>query len=357
MWYGNLTEIQFAYLLIIPTLLVLALVMFYPIINVFWQSLHFERLNQPARGTPFIGLEHYRRMLWGNAMQWNLMHQWPWRALGLSGLLWLAYAAKRRWLNRREAVLWALLLLLIFGLWLGFHPQEGGRWGDLRFWNSLRVTLLFTFISVTGAFLIGLPLALLANVTSRWRWLMRVSLLLPWAMPRVFTGLTFAWLFQNQYGLFNDILQRVGIEGPLWLSREMPALVAVNITIIWQTSSFVGLILLAGLQSIDESLYEAAMVDGASMWQRFWSITMPLLRPAIAIALISRTITALQTFDIPFAMTRGGPGRSLETLGIYIYNTTLGLNIGYAAALSVLLFVVSFAVTILYMRWVYTDSR
>ncbi|MDZ7799166.1 MAG: sugar ABC transporter permease [Trueperaceae bacterium] len=91
----------------------------------------------------------------------------------------------------------------------------------------------------------------------------------------------------------------------MWLSRDVPAIVAVNLTIIWKTSSFVALILLAGLQSIDKNLYEAATVDGANAWQRFWRITLPLLRPAIAVALIFRTLTAIQTFDIPYAMTNG----------------------------------------------------
>ena len=116
------------------------------------------------------------------------------------------------------------------------------------------------------------------------------------------------------------------------------------------------LILLAGLQSIDESLYEAATVDGANAWQRFWRITLPLLRPAIAVALIFRTLTAIQTFDIPYAMTNGGPGRSLETLGLYIYNTVSNSNIGYAAALSVVLFAISFGITIFYLRWIFTDE-
>ena len=190
-------------------------------------------------------------------------------------------------------------------------------------------------------------------------------------MPRVFTGLTFAWLFQSDSGVVNDLFGRVGLTdlfratlpgeivgqtGILWLAREVPAIVAANLAIIWKTSSFVGLILLAGLQSIDESLYEAAVVDGANPWQRFWRITLPLLRPAIAVALIFRTLTAIQTFDIPFAMTNGGPGRALETLGVYIYKTTNGLDIGYAAALSVALFALSLTITVFYLRWIYTDE-
>jgi multiple sugar transport system permease protein len=351
---GNLTETQLAYLLLLPAFLVLALVMFYPIFDVIWKSLHFERLNLPQRGTPFVGLQNFRDMLGGEGLTWSLTHALFWRLLLLCGVALVWLLAWRGALARPAAFFWSAALLLLWAL-LGIHPGPEGAWNDPRFWNAFRVSLLIIVVSVTGSFVVGLPLALVANMPSRLRWLVRVALLLPWAMPPVLTGLMFAWLFQDQYGVVNDLLRRLGVEGPIWLGRVVPATVAVNLTLIWKTSSFVGLVLLAGLQSVDKGLYEAAMVDGASVWQRFWRITLPMLRPAIAVALIFRTLTAIQAFDIPFAMTRGGPGRSLETLGIYIYNSTLTLNIGYAAALSVALFALSLVITVLYLRWIYTD--
>jgi len=353
---GNLTEAQLGFILLIPAALVLALVMFWPILQVLWQSLHFERLNLPARGRPFIGLEHYQRMLWGTHMTWDLQHLLGWRLLGLGAVAVVWWSAARGALRRAAAVAWTVGLLVVVGWWMGYHPGEDGRWSDPRFWNAFSITLLITVASVAGSFLVGLPLALLANVDSPWRWLVRIALLIPWAMPRVLVGVMFAWLFNSSNGVINDLLRRVGVEGPLWLARADPALWAANLTIVWATSAFVGLILLAGLQSIDGSLYEAAMVDGASPWQRFWQITLPLLRPSIAVALIFRTLTAIQTFDIPYAMTRGGPGRTLETLGIYVSSTTNGLNLGYAAALSVALFGMSLAITVLYLRWIYADD-
>ncbi|CAN5525754.1 N/A [soil metagenome] len=357
---GNLTEAQLGFILLVPAFVVLLLVMFYPIVNVLWQSLHFERLNLPAGGRPFIGLENFERMLWGSDMTWSMDRLPGWRLAGLAVLPFLWLSAFRGGMKRSAALWWTLwwtlLIVAVFAVLMGFQPGEEGRWGDRRFWNAFGVSLLIIVVSVVGSFVLGLPLALLANIRSPLRWLVRVALLIPWAMPRVLTGLMFAWLFNSTSGVINDLLARIGIEGPLWLARTTPAMAAVNITIIWSASSFVGLILLAGLQSIDESLYEAAKVDGASAWQRFWSITLPLLRPAIAVALIFRTLTAIQTFDEPFAMTGGGPGRSLETLGIYVYNTTINLNIGYAAALSVSLFVLSLLITVLYLRWIYTDD-
>ncbi len=352
---GNLSDAQLGTLLLLPALLTLAAVMLYPMLTVAWQSLHFNRLNQPFRGTPFIGLDNFRRMLWGEGLIWSPTHLLVVRVVGLALLAPLLLAVRRRWLSRLSGVVLAALLVLLSVYVLGFHPGPDGSWSDPRFWNSFSITLLIIVVSVVGSFAMGLPLALLANVESRLRWLGRVALLLPWAMPRVFAGLTFAWLFQDRYGVVNDVLRHLGIQGPLWLARVTPAIAAVNVTIVWKTSSFVGLILLAGLQSIDASLYEAAVVDGANAWQRFTRITLPLLRPSIAVALIFRSLTAIQTFDIPFAMTRGGPGRSLETLGVYIYNTTLALNIGYAAALSVILFVISLVVTLVYLRWIYAE--
>jgi multiple sugar transport system permease protein len=352
---GNLTEAQLGLVLLSPALLVLAVVMLWPITQVVWQSLHFERLNVPAMGRPFIGLDHYQRMLWGTEMSWSFHHLWGWRLLGLGAICLTWLGVRHRWMRRGTAAWWTLGLVLVAGGAMGLHPGEEGRWNDPRFWNSFSITLVIIAASVAGSFVVGLPLALLANVRSRWRWLVRIALLIPWAMPRVLVGVMFAWMFNSTSGVVNDVLRRLGIEGPLWLARADPAIVAVNVTIVWATSAFVGMILLAGLQSIDESLYEAAMVDGASAFQRFVRITLPLLQPAIAVALIFRTLTAIQTFDVPYAMTRGGPGRTLETLGIYITSTTNSLNLGYAAALSVVLFLMSLAITVLYLRWIYTD--
>ncbi|CAA9583462.1 MAG: Maltodextrin ABC transporter, permease protein MdxF [uncultured Truepera sp.] len=349
---GNPSEAQLGYLLLVPAFTVLALVMLYPILNVVWKSLHYEKLNNPARGTPFIGLENFHDMAWGEGLRWSVTHLLVWRLLLLGGVAALWATVRRR--ARGQAVGWTVLLLAVWAL-LGIHPGAEGEWNDPRFWNAFGVSLLIIVVSVLGSFVVGLPLALVADIKTRWRWLVRVALLLPWAMPPVLIGLMFAWLFQDQYGVVNDLLRRVGVEGPIWLARVVPAIVAVNYTLIWKTSSFVGLVLLAGLQSIDRGLYEAAEVDGASVAQRFWQITLPLLRPAIAVALIFRTLTAIQTFDVPFAMTRGGPGRALETLGIYVYNTTLTLDIGYAAALSVALFLLSLAITVFYLRWIYTE--
>ena len=150
----------------------------------------------------------------------------------------------------------------------------------------------------------------------------------------------------------NDWLVRLGLEPLQWLSEPNLAFAAICIAIVWKAASFMGLMLLAGLQTIPRSLYEAAEVDGATRWQQFVEITLPMLRPAIFVALIFRTITAIQTFDIPYAMTGGGPGDATETLAMYIHKTTLDfLDFGYGSALAALMFVLSMAATSGYLRY------
>lgn len=222
---------------------------------------------------------------------------------------------------------------------------------DPVFWIALRNTVLLTLITVPGALVVGLGLALLANLPFRVRWPVRLALLVPWALPLAFVGLIFAWFFHSEYGVVNDVLARLGVGRIIWFNSESLAFLAVCLTIIWKTSSFMALILLAGLQTIPPSLYEAAEVDGASRFRQFVEITLPLLKPAIVVALIFRTITALQTFDIPYTMTRGGPGDATRTLAMYIHQSTVDfLDLGYGSALAVLLFVVSMAATAVYLR-------
>ena len=223
---------------------------------------------------------------------------------------------------------------------------------DKDFWNAARNTLLITAITVPGALVVGLGLAMLANLPFKRRWPVRLALLLPWALPLSFVGLIFAWFFHTEYGVVNDVLRRVGTAEPtMWLLSPAYAFAAICAAIIWKTSSFMALILLAGLQMIPRSLYEAAEVDGASRWQQFWQVTVPMLMPSIIVALIFRTITALQTFDIPYTMTKGGPGNATETLAMLIHKTTIDyLDVGYGSTLAVFMFLLSMAITTLYLR-------
>ena len=246
----------------------------------------------------------------------------------------------------------------------GGHGQKFVGWDnyllvmeDKDFWNAAKNTVLITFITVPGALVVGLGLAMLANLPFKRRWPVRLALLLPWAMPLSFAGLIFAWFFHTEYGVVNDVFRRLGptfgqdSEPTMWLLRPNWAFTAICATIVWKASSFMALILLAGLQMIPSTLYEAAEVDGASRWQQFWQITIPMLMPSIIVALIFRSITALQTFDIPYTMTKGGPGNATETLAMLIHKTTIDyLDVGYGSTLAVFMFLISLAVTGVYLR-------
>ena len=225
---------------------------------------------------------------------------------------------------------------------------------DRDVWNAAWVTAKIVLVTVPGAVLLGLGLALIANVETRWRWWVRLALLLPWALPPGFVGLIFAWAFHTDYGVVNDLIQRAGGVPQAHLLHPENAFVAIAIAIIWKTSSFVALILLAGMQTIPRELYEVSRVEGAGAWERFRHVTLPYLVPSLMVSLIFRTISAFQSFDIPYAMTQGGPGRSNETLPLLI-NTlcTEFLDLGYGSALAVLVLAVSLVLTAPYLRGIY----
>jgi multiple sugar transport system permease protein len=254
-------------------------------------------------------------------------------------------------------LMWTSLfnLSLTSGLPAEFIGLENFRlmWDDPVFSETTWNTLLITVITVPGALVVGMALALMANLPFRHKWVVRLSLLIPWALPLAFAGLIFAWFFHSEYGIVNDVLRRVGVAPVIWFNSPTWAFAAICLTIIWKTSSFMALIILAGLQTIPRSLYEAADVDGAGRVRQFFEITLPLLKPAIVVALIFRTITSLQTFDIPYTMTAGGPGTSTTTLAMYIHQNTVSfLDLGYGSALAVVMFAISMCVTVVYLRMI-----
>ncbi len=228
--------------------------------------------------------------------------------------------------------------------------------GDPQFWRAVKNTLIIVAVTVPGSLVFGLALALLANMPFRWRGPIRLALLLPWAMPLAFVGLTFAWFFHSEYGVINDVLRRLSLTPQVWFNSGPLTMMAICIATIWKTSSFMALILLAGLQTIPKSLYEAAEVDGAGHVTQFFEITLPLLVPSMLVALIFRTLTAIQSFDIPYSMP--GPGEETQTLAMYIHaNAVDYLDLGYSSALAVVMFMLSMATTFVYLKYVRGDEK
>jgi multiple sugar transport system permease protein len=268
-------EQRIGWLFVFPSVALLALVFAYPIGRAFWLSL-FTRNLGTALKPEFSGLENYSRMLI-----------------------------------------------------------------DGHFWQSLANTGVFTAASVTLEFLLGLGIALVLNQSFRGRGALRAIAILPWALPTALMGLVWAWIFNDQYGVWNDILLRLGLikTGVNWLGEPTLAMLSVIAADVWKTTPFVSILLLAGLQSIPEDLYEAYSLDGATAWQSFQNITLPMLLPQILIALLFRFAQAFGAFDLIQVLTAGGPAGATETVSLYIYSTVMRyLDFGYGATLVVVTF-------------------
>ncbi|MBW4650360.1 MAG: sugar ABC transporter permease [Kastovskya adunca ATA6-11-RM4] len=273
-------EQRTGWLLVLPAIIVLLLVFAYPIGRAFWLSFFTQNLGTQLE-TEFSGLSNYVRMV-----------------------------------------------------------------GDGRFWQTMWNTTVFTTASVLLELVLGVGIALVLNQSFRGRGLVRTITLIPWALPTALMGLAWAWIFNDQFGVVNDILRRLGIieQGITWLGDPTLAMIAVVLADVWKTTPFIAILLLAGLQSISSDLYEAHSIDGASPWQSFWTITLPLLMPQIVIALLFRFAQAFGIFDLIQVMTGGGPGGATETVSLYIYSTVMRyLDFGYGAALVVVTFLLLIA--------------
>ena len=209
---------------------------------------------------------------------------------------------------------------------------------DKWFYSSLYNTIVFTVISVSLEFILGLGMALLLNTSFKGRGLARACVLVPWALPPAVMAMAWGWMYDGTYGVFNDILLRLGIiSSPVaWLGKPTLAMGALIFADVWKTTPFIMIILLAGLQSIPRDLYEAIKMDGAGWWGQFRRITLPLLKSYIVLAILFRTIHAFGVFDLVWVLTGGGPGGATQTISLYIYNNLYRyLNLGYAASLTI----------------------
>jgi multiple sugar transport system permease protein len=220
------------------------------------------------------------------------------------------------------------------------------------FWNALGNTITFTAISVTAHFVLGMFTALLVNENIRGRMVFRVSLLMPWVLAPVIVGLTWKWLYDPIYGVLNFVLQQLHIiENPVtWLGNSITALPAVLITNAWHGFPFMMVMLLAGLQAIPNEEYEAAMIDGASAWQRFFYITIPNLRYVMMIAITLDTIWQFRTFDVIEVMTAGGPAGSTEILSTLIYREMFSnFRFGLASAIGIVMLAITTLLSLVYL--------
>jgi len=227
-------------------------------------------------------------------------------------------------------------------------------WGDARFWHAIKLTGIYTISSVTLQILIGLGLALLVMQIPAGQWVFRIVAILPIVLAPVVVGLFWRTLMLSpNFGLIDYVVQSLGFEQVNWLGAPTPALISVIVIHTWQWTPFAFLVLLASLASLPLDVYEAARIDRANALQRFWHITLPLLRPAIVIVVIIRAMISLAAFAAIFAATGGGPGTASEILNLYAFKTSfIELNFGYGSALAVSLLVITMVVSgiLFYLR-------
>ncbi|MCH8041331.1 MAG: sugar ABC transporter permease, partial [Nitrospinae bacterium] len=220
--------------------------------------------------------------------------------------------------------------------------------------QAFMVTFGFVFLSTILELILGLGIALVIHEQFKGRGWVRAAVLIPWAIPTVVASQMWRFIFNDQYGLANLLLfgDRVSDYIP-WLAFPESAFLAIVLADVWKTSSFAALLLLAGLQVIPDEIYDAARIDGATAWRRFWSITLPLLKPALLTALLFRTIDAFRVFDLVFVMTQGGPGDATQVIQFYGYKTlfTEG-RVGYGTTISVMVFLTILILSLFYVRTV-----
>jgi ABC-type sugar transport system permease subunit len=281
-------EERLAWGLMSPALAVIALVSLAPLVWTAWESLHLHDLRMPWLGRPFIGVANYVEVF-----------------------------------------------------------------GDTRFWRAVAHTASFTVVSVSIEVALGLILALGMSRATRGRTVLRIAVLLPWAIPTVVVALLWRFMFESQSGIASTTLARVGLapENLAWFASPRAAWVPIVIADVWKMTPFVALLLLAGLEGIDRTLYEAARMDGAGPWRQFSDITWPLLRPALAVSVLFRALDGLRVFDLIYVLTGGGPGTATEPISLYTFDALLQyLRFGFGSALAILVFVATFALAWLYIR-------
>lgn len=296
-----------AYLLVAPALLVLAVVIGYPIIRAMWLSFQANRHLDPATGVfvdgGFAGLDNY--------------------------LYWIS--------NR--------------------CMSPSGTIGDCPpgvlatdFWPAVWITLFFTVVTVSLEVVLGMVMALIMDHPSRIRSLIRAAVLIPWAIPTAVTAKLWQFMFAPN-GIVNSLLG----QSIAWTTDPWAARIAVIIADVWKTTPFVALLILAGLQMVPRDLYEAARVDGASAWQTFTRITLPLVRPALMVAVLFRTLDALRMYDLPVIMISSSSNSPTATVSQLVVEDMRQNNFNSASALSTLIFLLIFAVAFIMIRFLGAD--
>jgi multiple sugar transport system permease protein len=229
---------------------------------------------------------------------------------------------------------------------------------DNRMWKAIQNTTVFTVVSVFVELVIGLAIAILINKAFFGRGLVRATILIPWAIPTAVSALMWKYLYDGQNGIVAKFFEEIGLIDRMTdlLTSSNGAMFSVIFADVWKTTPYMALLLLAGLQTIPTSLYEAAAIDGASKWKQFVTITLPLLKSSILVALLFRTLDAFRVFDLVYVLTGGGPANSTETISILAYKVMFAqTNFGEGSALSVIVFVCVAIISMIFIKFLGRD--
>jgi trehalose/maltose transport system permease protein len=225
-----------------------------------------------------------------------------------------------------------------------------GLLADPAWWNAVWNTLKFTVLSVSIETALGLVVALVLNAQFPGRGLVRAAILIPWAIPTIVSAKMWAWMLNDQFGILNDMLIGLGLIGEkiAWTASPDTAMIAVLIVDVWKTTPFMALLILAGLQMVPGDIYEAAKIDGVHPVRVFWRVTLPLIRPALMVAVIFRMLDALRIFDLIYVLTPNNA--QTKTMSVMARENLFDFDkFAYGAAASTMLFLIIATITILYM--------
>lgn len=278
---------KMGYIFLIPSLILIAVLVLYPVFETIRLSFFNYRIQTMALGETFIGLDNFKQIL-----------------------------------------------------------------SDSEFFTSLKFTLIFTVVAVSLETIIGMLFALIMNQKIPGQGIIRTAVLVPWAIPTIISGLMWKFMYSQQYGVINYILKTLKIitQDLPWLSDAQLAVVATIIADVWKTTPYMSLLILSGLQTIPPQMYEAAAIDGASRIQRFFRITIPLIKPVLSVAILFRTLATFRIYALISVLTSGGPANATQSLSLYTIKTYFNYgNLGYGAALATVTFIISLVISMFFL--------
>ncbi|KGP91160.1 ABC transporter permease [Pontibacillus chungwhensis BH030062] len=251
----------------------------------------------------------------------------------------------------------ALLQTVVESNFIGLDHYKNSL-TEKRMWVSLMNTGVFTVISVGLELVLGMAIALLINKAFFGRGMVRAAILIPWAIPTAVSAKMWSFLYDGQNGIIAKFFADIGIIDQMstLLTTPFGSMAAVILTDVWKTTPYMALLLLAGLQTIPSSLYEASSIDGASKWKQFTQITLPLLKSSLLVALLFRTLDAFRVFDLIYVLTGGGPANATETISLFSYKVMFGqTNFGEGSALAVIVFICVAIISMIYIKFLGSD--